>query len=377
MLYRLFVHSTTNGSSTLYDVTREKDPGPARAASRKKQAASREKQAAARGKQAASRGKNAAGEKQAGKRDLRGAVKTAATKAMERELEDAMLEVIAARQEAALAKRAVQQRKRVGQQEPGKRGHAFDRIAEQLGEHLIEHHGALDIWTREEPRGRRPRFTRDDIAAAAVRIADEEGFGAVSMRHLAAELGAGTMTLYHYVRTKDELLTLVTDAVMGEVVVPADEPLPKHWRDAISVIAHRSRASLQRHPWILDITDDPPFGPNSVRHFDQTLEAVSSLDISLGAKLDIVTCVDEYVFGHCLHQRNNTQAGDSSALPQMTGYVDGLVASGDYPQLAALVDGSTLEEVWTVISSHLRDATRFDRNLERLLDGIEAGLPHR
>jgi AcrR family transcriptional regulator len=379
MLYQLFVHSTTNRSSTLYDVTRDKDPGPARSASRKKQAASRATQAAARGKQAASRGKKAAaGEKQAGTRDLRAAVTSAASKAMERELEGAMLDVLAARQDAALAKRAAQPRKRVEHKERAGRGHGLERLAEQLGEqigeHLVEHLGVLDVWTREEPRGRRPRFTRDDIAAAAVRIADEEGFSAVSMRHLAAELGAGTMTLYHYVRTKDELLTLVTDAVMGEVVVPPDEPLPIDWREAISVIAHRSRASLQRHPWILDITDDPPFGPNSVRHFDQTLEAVSSLDISLGAKLDIVTCVDEYVFGHCLHQRNNTQAGDDSFTPQMTGYVDGLVASGEYPQLAALVEGSSLDEVWSHISAHLRDATRFDRNLERLLDGIEGSL---
>ncbi len=52
-----------------------------------------------------------------------------------------------------------------------------------------------------------------------MRIADAEGIDALSMRRLAAELGAGTMTLYHYVRTKDELLTLVTDAVMGEVVL--------------------------------------------------------------------------------------------------------------------------------------------------------------
>ena len=44
----------------------------------------------------------------------------------------------------------------------------------------------------------------------------------MSMRRLAAELDAGTMTLYHYVRTKDELLTLVVDAVMGEVVRAAD-----------------------------------------------------------------------------------------------------------------------------------------------------------
>ena len=64
-----------------------------------------------------------------------------------------------------------------------------------------------------------PAAAGTQIAAAAVRIADAEGFEAVSMRRLAAELDAGTMTLYHYVRTKDELLALVTDAVMARAVV--------------------------------------------------------------------------------------------------------------------------------------------------------------
>src|SRR3954470_19180547 len=99
-----------------------------------------------------------------------------------------------------------------------KRAQAFERAAQELS--------ALDLWTRPSPSTRRPRFTRDEIASTAIRIADTEGFAAVSMRRIAAELDSGTMTLYHYVRTKDELLTLIVNAVMGEVVVPDDMPIP-------------------------------------------------------------------------------------------------------------------------------------------------------
>src|ERR1700709_773753 len=52
----------------------------------------------------------------------------------------------------------------------------------------------LDLWTRQSPGARRPRFPRDEIAQAALRIADAEGFDALSMRRLATELDAGTMT---------------------------------------------------------------------------------------------------------------------------------------------------------------------------------------
>ncbi len=100
---------------------------------------------------------------------------------------------------------------------------------ERVERHIV---GALDVWTRIEPGARRARFTRDDITAAAIRIADREGIDAVSMRRIATDLDAGTMTLYHYVRTKDELLALVHDAIMGEVVLPDDQPMPDNWRDA-------------------------------------------------------------------------------------------------------------------------------------------------
>ena len=55
---------------------------------------------------------------------------------------------------------------------------------------------AIDLWTRQPPGSRKPRYTLDEIAEAAMRIADTEGIDALSMRRLAAELGAGTMTLY-------------------------------------------------------------------------------------------------------------------------------------------------------------------------------------
>jgi len=242
---------------------------------------------------------------------------------------------------------------------------------------IASHLGALDVWTRVEPAARRPRYTRDEIARAAVRIADREGFDALSMRRLATALDAGTMTLYHYVRTKDELLTLVLDQIMGEVVIPADDEIPSDWRAALHMIAERSRASLERHPWILDMMDDPPIGPNSLRHFDQTLQAVSTLPVSLTEKLDIVATVDEYVFGFCLQQRNNVHASDTGSDAGMIDYVDGLLERGEYPHLRAIANEIGVAAAWKQIAAHMRDTTRFARNLDRLLDGIEAGLADR
>ena len=70
------------------------------------------------------------------------------------------------------------------------------------------------------------------------------------------------------------------------------------------MIANRSREALQRHPWTLEIHDDPAPGPNGARHFDQSMQAVMSLDLTLGERFELVTAVDEYVFGFCLLERN-------------------------------------------------------------------------
>jgi AcrR family transcriptional regulator len=238
---------------------------------------------------------------------------------------------------------------------------------------LAQHLETLDVWTRVEPGARRPRLSRNEIAEAAVRIADAEGFDAVSMRRIAADLDAGTMTLYHYVRTKDELLMLVVDAVMGEVVVPPDQPLPTDWRDAITVIARRSRNAMSAHPWILDISEGPAMGPNSVRHFDQSVQAMVGLKADLRTKLDVITAVDEYVFGYCLHERNNFRA-DTGPRHEFVDYITELVSGGEYPALAGLIRSEGATRLWTTLSAHANDPGRFERNLRRLLDGIAASL---
>jgi len=256
-----------------------------------------------------------------------------------------------------------------------------DKVAAKAARHiesldrLAAHLETIDVWTRADRGSRKPRFTRDDIAAAAIRIADSEGFEAVSMRRLAAELDAGTMTLYHYVRTKDELLTLVVDAFLGEVVVPAGQRLPRDWRAAITLITRRTRDALRRHPWILDITDDPSIGPNAMRHFDQSWQALAPLDAELEDKLDLITLVDEYVFGFCLHERNNLR--DNPGDGEMVDYIGALLIDDEYPALAGMVAEMGLPKLWSRMDAHSRGTGRFDRNLARLLAGFEASLPPR
>jgi AcrR family transcriptional regulator len=251
------------------------------------------------------------------------------------------------------------------------RGHRKGRNLAQARDSRSERQAALDLWTRVPPRGRRPRLNRDELAATAVRIADREGLAALSMRRLAGELGAGTMSLYYYVRTKTELLMLVVDTVMAENHVPDDE-MPDDWQDALVAIARATRATLRRHPWVLDIADDPPVGPNSFRHFDQSLQAVSGLDVPLADKLDVVMLVDEYVFGvgFLARQAVDVEAQARETLP----YIETLLETGAFPHVEVMVEEHGIEPSWATFGQVVGDEGRFERNLRRVLAGVAADL---
>src|SRR5262245_567963 len=129
------------------------------------------------------------------------------------------------------------------------------------------------IWMRPErgTRGPKPAFSRDDVAAAAVRIADAEGIEAVSMRRIATELGAGTASLYRYVAKKDDVFELMIDAVVGEV---GEAEGAKGWRATLRALAYLWRQTSLRHPWFAILTSArSPLGPNSLGWLERTLAA--------------------------------------------------------------------------------------------------------
>jgi AcrR family transcriptional regulator len=203
-----------------------------------------------------------------------------------------------------------------------------------------------------------------------MRIADTEGLEALTMRRLAAELDVGTMSIYHYVHSKDELLTLVVDASIKEVLLPPGTAMPSGWREAIALLAERRRAALARHAWVLDITEDPPIGPNAVRYFDQVQQAIALFPGSIADRLDLMMAVEEYVLGYCVNARNQLQ-DESLASDEFLEYLNGLIAADDYPTLHKMIAASGVLGVWNEVHDHYRDTGRFTRNLNRLLDGFE------
>jgi AcrR family transcriptional regulator len=233
------------------------------------------------------------------------------------------------------------------------------------------------IWTRPGPGARKPRFSREQIAAAALAIADTEGFDAVSIRRVAAELGAGTMSLYRYISAKADLVALMDDAIMGESLI-ADSRLPADWREALAMIARSTRAVLLRHPWAVQAlqgrgaaAQDGSFGPHGIRHFEQSLAAVAAAPLDTAAKLDLIAIVDDYVFGHVLRageQQSRAASADAEHTAAITAYIQDQLSTGQFPHLAELARDPAAQ----AIADPARLDDRFECGLQALLDGAVA-----
>src|SRR5919204_5337962 len=101
---------------------------------------------------------------------------------------------------------------------------------------------------RTARRTRRPRGSLGPhvILDAAEAIATEEGFGALSMRAVAARLGAVPMALYNHFATKEQLVDALLDRVLGRF-----EPAPptEDWGEDLRRFARAHRRLLVAHPW--------------------------------------------------------------------------------------------------------------------------------
>ncbi|MEU9355931.1 TetR/AcrR family transcriptional regulator C-terminal domain-containing protein [Streptomyces griseoloalbus] len=224
------------------------------------------------------------------------------------------------------------------------------------------------IWARPERTGRgpRPAYTRADIAAAAVRIADAEGLDAVSMRRVAAELGCGTMSLYNYVPRKEDLYELMVDAAGGEHELwePGGD-----WRADMLRVAHQSRALMHRHPWLPKLMS-PVYGfsPNALRYLEHCLACLDPLPGSYGTKLELIAMLNGIVTTYVTNELATAERTRSLPWSQeqenamRIAYLGGRIATGEYPRMAA---------AFAQDAGPIDPEAVFERVLGRMLDGFD------
>jgi AcrR family transcriptional regulator len=138
------------------------------------------------------------------------------------------------------------------------------------------------------------------VVAEAIRLADLEGVDGLSMRRLAGALGAGAMSLYHYVANKDELLDAMIDIVFEEIELPPEET---DWQSAMRQRSVSAREVLARHPWAIVLMESRRTpGPANLRHREAVIACLRTAGFSVVMATHANWLIDSYVYGYALQE---------------------------------------------------------------------------
>ncbi|MFF3312338.1 TetR/AcrR family transcriptional regulator [Streptomyces sp. NPDC002952] len=205
----------------------------------------------------------------------------------------------------------------------------------------------MTVWDRPEPPPRPVPLDRERIVAAAIALADEGGLDAVSVRKVAARLNAGPMRLYGYISTKEELFDLMVDEVYGEIL---PEERPDDWREALRVLAHRTRQAALRHEWLADLLGGrPALGPHGLAVGEATLSALDG-HADIDTVMRAVETVGAYYTGAIRREIANLRAERTTGLSKhewqraLGPHLTKMLATGRFPALAkAVYDGTDVD----------------------------------
>ncbi|MFJ3221084.1 TetR/AcrR family transcriptional regulator [Kitasatospora sp. NPDC086801] len=222
------------------------------------------------------------------------------------------------------------------------------------------------IWLRPERTGRgpKPAHSRTSIAAAAVQLADTEGLDAVSMRRVAAALGAGTMSLYNYVPKKEHLLDLMLDAVAAEYDYATLTPTGD-CRTDLARLGHQQLELCRRHPWLPTLVlARPSIGPHSLRYTDHFLAVTATTDLGGGARMEAMALFNGFICQYAQYEQS--AAAGAKWQAELAGYLTRAARSGEYPHLA---------QAFATSGPPADPDTAFDRSLDRVITAILTPTP--
>jgi len=183
--------------------------------------------------------------------------------------------------------------------------------------------------------GKRPRLDRDRVLRAAVDVADGGGIGALTIRSLADELGVKPMTVYYYVKNKEEILDGIVDTVFSEIELPT---VGGDWRRELTRRARSAREVLRRHPWAIPLLESRTSpGPATLRHHDAVLGVLRAGGFSAADTAHAYALLDAFLYGHAVQEASlpfEGPEGPTEVAPQV---VESMSVAGDFPHLTEMM----------------------------------------
>jgi AcrR family transcriptional regulator len=208
---------------------------------------------------------------------------------------------------------------------------------------------------------RRPPLNRERVLHAALGLADQAGIEALSMRRLAQELGVEAMSLYNYVKGKDDILDGILEIVLDEIEIPSDEA---DWKEALRRTASSAHEILVRHRWACSVMlGRTRVSPPRMRWMESVLGTLRKGGFSAELTHHAYHALDSHITGFTLWQVSMPFDTRAELLDMADTFVSSVPAD-EYPYV---VEHARQH----LAPSDGEGASDFGFGLELILDGLE------
>jgi AcrR family transcriptional regulator len=208
---------------------------------------------------------------------------------------------------------------------------------------------------------RRTPLSRERVLRAAVDLGDRGGIDALSMRKLGQTLGVDAMAIYRHVRSKDDLLDGVVEAIVGEI----DRPLVgEDWKASLRQQAMAARRVMLRHPWARQVLEERGTGgPATLARVEAALSALLDGGFTIEIAHHALHVLGSRIFG--FNQDLFEESGDVDPSPEAAVAMTRALAG--YPRISELAQAASHEGVL----GRCDDDVEFAFGLDLILDGLE------
>ena len=210
---------------------------------------------------------------------------------------------------------------------------------------------------------RREPLTKERIVRTALRLMDEEGLEAVTMRHIGRELGVEAMSLYNHVKDKEDILDGILEMVMAEFEFQEETG---DWEADVRAGARAWRRLMTAHPTVIALfaeSKHPASSPERLRPMEWAFDLLRRGGLSDDEVVHAFRAFGGYIMGFVLNEVANPVPGmgdrDHRAEHEQLARI---LPSEQFPNLVRLLP----------LLAECDPEVDFEFGLDLLLDGIKA-----
>jgi AcrR family transcriptional regulator len=204
----------------------------------------------------------------------------------------------------------------------------------------------------------RQPLTRERVLHAALRLADDHGLEAVTIRRVAESLGVEGMSLYHHVANKEAILDGLAELVFLEINAAVRPLSGVSWKQQLRHRILTARSVLLRHRWAPALIES---------RTDFSFAQVLYADAAVGTMRDGGVSFD--LIHHSMHALGSRLFGFTQELNDDSG-ADLSPMAEVLPNLTAMLAEVAHDDPDSTLG-WCDDQTEFEFGLDLILDGVE------